>query len=265
MRGLRRRSALVVGLAALALPAAASAEDAGSVSASSGAVQATLSWQAAQYGVSDPHLTVVRAGATAFDDSPVAGSQDCAQLCSFPTLDNRPPLSVVDLDGDGEPEVLVDAFTGGAHCCSITEILRFNGTGYDLAEAGWGDPGYRLADLDRDGKPEFVSADDAFAYVFASYAMSWMPPKVFQWRAGAFTIVTKQYPALVKRDLVRLRKALRSAQRHHYETTGLIAGYTADLYLLGRAREARRYLAHAHGGRPFKRRLLSFLHKQGYR
>src|SRR3954470_20217286 len=43
---------------ALALlgPAVASADKAGSVTASGGAVQATLSWQAADFGVKDPRL-----------------------------------------------------------------------------------------------------------------------------------------------------------------------------------------------------------------
>ena len=63
------------------------------------------------------------------------------------------PLQVVDLDADGEPEVLVDAYTGGAHCCALTEILRFDGAAYAPAETTWGNFGYALKDLDGDGPP----------------------------------------------------------------------------------------------------------------
>ena len=37
------------------------------------------------------------------------------------------PVGVVvgDLDG-GEPAVILDAFTGGAHCCTYSEIFRFD-------------------------------------------------------------------------------------------------------------------------------------------
>ena len=82
MRALPRRSALIAALAALALPATAAADDAGSVSASGGPVQATLSWQAADFGVKDPHLTVVRAGATLFDGAPISGDV-CSVGCIY--------------------------------------------------------------------------------------------------------------------------------------------------------------------------------------
>jgi hypothetical protein len=253
-------------VAALALPVAADANPAGSATAAGGDVQATLTWKAAKYGVADPHLTVARAGAPAFDASPVAASKSCREGCFFAASGKRDsPLQVVDLDGDGEPEVLVDAFTGGAHCCAVTEILRFTGTGYEVAEREWGDPGYDVEDLDGDGRPEFVTADDAFAYAFTAYAFSFLPPKVLQWHAGTFTNATRRFPALVTADLSRLRKAMRSLRRHHYPTTGATAAYVADLYLLGRAKDARAHLSGASGGRPFKRSVLRFLHEHGYR
>jgi hypothetical protein len=31
---------------------------------------------------------------------------------------------VRDLDGDGEPEVLVDFYWGGVHCCFYTDVYR---------------------------------------------------------------------------------------------------------------------------------------------
>jgi hypothetical protein len=264
----RRSLALAATVAALALPSAARANPAGSATATGGDVQATLRWKAAELGVADPRLTVVRAGASAFDASPVAASPSCREGgCFFAASSGKrdAPLQVVDLDGDGEPEVLVDVFTGGAHCCAVTEILRFTGAGYEVAEHEWGDPGYDLKDLDGDGRPELVTADDAFAYVFTAYAFSFLPPKVLDWQAGAFSDVTRRFPALVTADLARLRKRMRSLRRHHYPTTGATATYVADLYLLGRAGDARRHLEGARGGRPFKRALLRFLHAHGYR
>src|SRR5262245_46897289 len=34
----------------------------------------------------------------------------------------RPSARVRDLDADGEPEVFLDTYTGGAHCCSVTHV-----------------------------------------------------------------------------------------------------------------------------------------------
>jgi hypothetical protein len=272
---LPRRSALLLALvAALALPGTAAADKAGSVTAAAGSVQATLGWQAADYGVKNPHLTVVRAGAAVFDGSPVSARRGCDEGgCIFAASGNRDsPLQVVDLDGDGEPEVLVDAFTGGAHCCALTQILRFTGTAYAPTEAFWGNTGYDLKDLDRDGRSEFVSYDDAFAAAFTSYAGSVFPPLVLDYDAavkGSLRDVTRRFPALARQNLKHALHVLGRARRQHAETQGAIAAYVADLYLLGRAREVRPYLRRARKrgdvGRGFERQLLAFLHKQGYR
>jgi hypothetical protein len=268
-------------LAALALPAAAVAGDAGSATASSGAVQATLTWKAAEYGAKDPRLLVVRAGATLFDGSPVASSDSCREGgCSYaPSGKRGGPLQVRDLNGDGEPEVLVDAYSGGAHCCALTEILGFTGSAYSTLEAFWGNTGYDLTDLDSDGRPEFVSADDAFAGAFTSYAASFFPPLVLDYDAaakGGFRDVTRGFPSLARKNMRDALHTLRQARRRHYETLGIVAAYVADLYLLGRGREARPYLRRARrrgdlrtiagpAARSFDRRLLAFLREQGYR
>jgi hypothetical protein len=275
-------AALALALALLA-PGAAGAADGGTATRAAGAVQATFTWAAAQYGNKDPHLVVTRAGAPAYDGSSIAADSPCAQPeggCIFAASGKRDaPLQVVDLDADGEPEVLVDAYTGGAHCCALTEILRFNGTTYAPFEASWGNIGYELKDLDADGRPEFVTADDAFSYAFSSYAGSFHPPLVLHFDAaakGSFTDVTRRFPALARKNMKDALHALARARRGHYETLGAVSAYVADLYLLGRGREVRPYLQRARkrgdlrnatGRAPksFDRQLLAFLHKQGYR
>ena len=284
MRARRPRRALLAAASlalALVAPGVASAADGGSATASAGAVQATLTWAAAQYGNKDPHLVVTRAGAPAFDGSPVVAGSACSEDgCVYAASGKRDaPLQVVDLDADGEPELLVDAYTGGAHCCALTEILRFNGTAYTTFEASWGNIGYELKDLDADGRPDFVTADDAFSYAFSSYAGSYHPPLVLDYDAtakGSFSDVTRRFPALARKNAKDALHTLARARRQHFETLGAVSAYVADLYLLGRGREVRPYLARArkrgdlrnatgHAPRSFDRQLLAFLHKQGYR
>jgi hypothetical protein len=224
---------------------------------------------------------VSRAGATVFDGSPIAAGSPCGEDgCVFAASGRRDaPLQVVDLDADGEPEVLVDAYTGGAHCCAQTEILRFDGTTYTPVETSWGNIGYELKDLDGDGRPDFVSADDAFSYAFSSFGGSFHPPLVLDYDAtakGLFRDITRRFPALVRKNAKDALHALARARRTHFETLGPVAAYVADLYLLGRGREVRPYLARARkrgdlrnasgrAPRGFDRQLLAFLHKQGYR
>jgi hypothetical protein len=285
VRALRPRSALSGAALALALglvtPGAASAADGGTATASAGAVAATFTWAAAQYGNKDPHLVVTRAGVPAFDGSPVVAASPCSEDgCIYAASGKRDtPLQLVDLDADGEPEVLVDAFTNGAHCCALTEILRFDGATYAPFEAAWGNLGYDLKDLDGDGRPEFVTADDAFSYAFSSFAGSFHPPLVLDYDVtakGSFSDVTRRFPALARKNAKDALHTLARARRQHFETLGAVSAYVADLYLLGRGREVRPYLARARkrgdlrnatGGAPrsFDRQLLAFLHKQGYR
>jgi hypothetical protein len=281
----RRRSALgaavAAALALAALPGPTSADDAGSLTASAGAVQATLSWNAAKFGVADPRLVIARGGQTLFDASPVAASDSCSEgYCSFLASGKRKSaLQVVDLNGDGEPEVLVDAYSGGAHCCALTEILAFNGTGYGVTEAYWGNTGYELQDLDADGKPELVGFDDAFAGAFSSFAASFFPPRVVDYdpsAEGALRAVTDHFVALIRRNQRQALHALKRARRQHYETLGIVAAYVADMYLLGDHDAVRPYLKRARkrgdlrtisgrAPRSYERRLLAFLKKQGYR
>jgi len=284
MKALRPRKGPLAGAwlaLALVLPGVASAADGGSATASAGATQATLTWAAAEFGNKDPHLVVSRAGAAVFDASPVAAGSPCSEDgCVFAASGKRDaPLQVVDLDADGEPEVLVDAYTGGAHCCAQTEILRFDGTTYAPVETSWGNIGYELKDLDGDGRPEFVSADDAFSYAFSSFGGSFHPPLVLDYDAtakGLFRDVTRRFPALARKNAKDALHALARARRTHFETLGPVSAYVADLYLLGRAREVRPYLARARkrgdlrtasgrAPRSFDSKLLAFLHQQGYR
>jgi hypothetical protein len=274
-------TAVAVAGALAALPGAASADDAGSVTASAGQVQATLTWGKAKFGVADPRLVIVRAGATLFDGSPVAGSDSCGDgYCSFLASGKRKSaLQVVDLNGDGEPEVLVDAYSGGAHCCALTELAAFNGTGYAVQELFWGNTGYELQDLDGDGKPELVGYDDAFAGAFSSYAASFFPPRVVDYDPavnGGLRDVTDHFVALIRKNQRQALHALKRARRQHYETLGIVAAYVADFYLLGDPGHVRPYLERARkrgdlrtfngrAPRSFERRLLAFLKKQGYR
>lgn len=156
---------------------------------------------------------------------------------------DQPSLFVRDLDGDGEPEVLLDLYSGGAHCCFSSRIYRYDATQarYRVSRHFWGDPAYRLRDINRDGKPEFVTSDDRFAYRFASFASSGMPIQLWSYRAGKFTNVTRRFPKLVARDSTRQWRSY-LGNRKDGETRGFLAAWAADEYSLGRGRKVQRTL-----------------------
>ncbi|HWI71249.1 MAG TPA: hypothetical protein VNT55_04800, partial [Baekduia sp.] len=189
----------------------ASANDAGSITHTAGAVSATLEWDKADYGVANPRLFVVRAGIR-YD---LTIADICEEGCIVVPDDDPADasgssmLKVADLDGDGEPEVLVDTFSGGGHCCLTARLLTWNGTGYTPKDMGYGDVGYQLKDADGDGRPELVGQDPRFSAVFTAFAASAFPPAVFHVDHGAFVDVTTEFPKLIRADAASRLKDLR--------------------------------------------------------
>jgi subtilisin-like proprotein convertase family protein len=250
------------------------------VRAARGRVAADLSFRESNNSFSDLRIAIRRNGLLVLA-APV--SRFACRGCSvsgFDALASPRPLAVRDLDGDGEPEVLVDLYTGGAHCCFYTVILRHEGGAYRGTVALWGDPGYTLRDLDGNSRPEFVTADDRFAYEFTSYAASFLPVQVKSYDHGTLADVTPRFPSLVRADASYLRgEYVKARGDRQNDLRGLLAAWLADEYRLGRADEGWKRIeaAYRHGelsaprvdplwpaGRKYVRALHAFLVKTGY-
>jgi len=187
---------------------------------------------------------------------------------------------VRDLDADREPEVVLDVYTGGAHCCTESLIYRYVPAtrSYRRSVHGWGNAGYRIVDLDRDGRPELQTADDRFAYAFTSFAGSVFPLQIRRFQHGRMLDVTRRFPGPVARDADGLWRAyLRARRDRANDLRGLLAAWLADMYLLGRGEEGWRALelAYRRGelsraedgwprGRAYLRALRAFLRRTGY-
>ena len=181
-------------------------------------------------------------------------------------------LEVVDRDGDGDPEVLLNLYSGGAHCCFSTRIYSFtrNPPHYTALLHDWGNPGYRLEDLDHDGKLELVTGDDRFAAVFTSFAASRLPPRIFRFSAGGLEDVTRSFPAFLEKDSNEVWAAFQQLSPKDStgnDVRGLAAAYVADEYLLGRGSEGWRRVLEAYkkpDRKKFFADLTAHLAKTGY-
>jgi hypothetical protein len=261
---------LVTVLAALAPAAIADTQ-----SAASGTVAATLSYDHAPESLTYENLllTITRDGTQALSGDPSFG--DCqSPYCAPGGFTDRGSVFVRDLDADGEPEVVVDLFTGGAHCCFVSRFYRWDGTTYVSSDRNFGDPGYKLADLDADGVQELITADYRFGYAFSAFAYSLMPVRIYDLRAGSWSLVTKRFPQRIRSDAAAAWKVFRKAGRQG-EPRGAIAAWAADELMLGRRVSATRTLRRlaSHGRLPgdfphsqpkFVRNLLRFLARRGY-
>jgi subtilisin-like proprotein convertase family protein len=202
-----------------------------------GAVSADLTYRESNSSYRDLRITIRRHGKVSFI-TPInrIACKDCS-VSGISTIMGQ-PLRIADLDGDGEPEVLVDLYTGGAHCCWVTLFLRWDGRTYRSTPHLWGDPSYDLSDLDHDGRPELVSADDRFAYAFTYYAASALPIQIWRYDHGTLTDVTSSYPALVRKDAATLWQGyLQTRTQKGSDERGVLAAWLADEYRLGLADE----------------------------
>lgn len=223
-----------------------------------GNVRVEISYQGGDFCVTDARarIRIIRGGQTLLN-------QPTQVECRLSEVRVR------DLDGNREPEVLVNFFTGGAHCCTISRIYRYdpNQRRYRSIDTSWGHTGYKLEDLDRDGVPEFNSADNRFAYKFSSFAGSGFPIQIWQYRQGRMIDVTRRYPNLVRRDANNWWQRYIESRNQGYESKGSLAAYLADKYLIGEEKDGWERVQQAYkesDRQQFFSELRSFLRETGY-
>ena len=218
---------------------------------SSGQVTAALTYNYSKtvngvYEFSRLHVTIERAGARLVD-------QDLGENAGWPASGaqrGESSVTVRDLDGDGEPEVLVDLYSGGANCCWYSDSFRF-----DAAQNGYSARTlrpmtsfpYTLKDFDRDGHVEFRTADYRFAYKYGSNVDTPRPLRIFDWDAGNLVDVTRRFPALAAADAADTYKGyLRYRKVKGANVRGLLAAYLASSYNANNGRVAWRRVVAAY-------------------
>lgn len=170
-------------------------------------------------------------------EAPVPRAGESAR---FDFVKSESPAIVVDLEGDRQPEILLDFYTGGAHCCYYTVIYGYqpDTEEYAAIKHWWHNSYYNLVNLNNEGNLEFKSADDSFSYAFGPYATSFRPLQIWQYRQGKMIDVTRDFPKQVYSDSSRLyqifeeNKEQCNAQKWGGCHEGLLAAYLATKYLL---------------------------------
>lgn len=285
-------SALALTACLVAAPAAAAQDEPKpgprQETASVGSVTATLDYvMASFFEATDIRLSIMRDGAAAVVEG--ANLTNPCRECAGAPVGGRDSsmksLTLRDLTGDGDPEVVVDLYTGGAHCCWVMAVFGWDParSAYRRVVRNWGDPGFRIADLAAAPGAEILSADGSFAYAFCAYACSAMPGQVFRYQDFRLVNVTKEFPARIRREIRELRSSLRDIRRQpkddRFALKGILPALCADLYLLRRGAECRRDLSVAlrrgelsrdqadigPSGRRYVRQVLGFLKRTGYR
>ncbi|WP_404787096.1 hypothetical protein [Altericista sp. CCNU0014] len=143
-------------------------------------------------------------------------------------------VELKDLDRNAAPEVVVSTYTGGAHCCTEYTIHGWQKSKFTTAETGPLDSGGgQFQDLDGNGTLEFLSVDNAFLYAFDSYAGSFPPTRIYEYKAGKLVNTTRQYPKVLRARAWEMYKTLQQNPKEAASFNGVLAGYVAQKVLLG--------------------------------
>jgi hypothetical protein len=145
-----------------------------------------------------------------------------------------------DLDRDAEPEAIADLTTGGERRRLRSHIVHWlpDERRHRRIIHDWGRAGYRTADLNRDRRPEFISADDRLRFGVPARALR-MPIRIHAYRSGRMIEVTRAFPARVRADMAGHWRAIAALGRAGAPTRAAAAAYLADAHLLGVAKTAR--------------------------
>jgi len=228
----------------------------------------------------NPHLQIAQDGRVVYDQ-PIESAW-CGKQCLPNVIAGaRTVIHIVHLQPSGPPSVVLDLYSGGAHCCMIEQVYSFktNSTTIERTEYNFGDPGVRLVKLGAGGSFDMLTADDVFAYAFTDYAASGLPIEILSFASGRFHDVTRSFPSLIAKDAVQWMSAFRDqASTNYQDSVGVVAAWAADEDMLGHSAAVASFLANqakaghlnsalspvTSSGEKFVVALQKFLHQHGY-
>lgn len=145
-------------------------------------------------------------------------------------------IAIGPLTRGGAASVIVETYTGGAHCCMHVAVALREGARFRMVDLGaWDGDGVDWPkDVSGDGVADFRFVDNTFLYAFGSYADSWAPPLIMNIRGGKGVDVSTEpaFRALFAADMTAARKACFAVEPNF--AGGPCAGYLADAARLGR-------------------------------
>jgi hypothetical protein len=158
-------------------------------------------------------------------------------------------LCILAFQREQYPGVMIEGFTGGAHCCEQPVIYLFNKTSnryvkvLDMSPIDFQDP--HAYDANGGFVPKVVgdrvllrTSDGQFAYAFDCYACSALPIVLDSVGAGGLTDVTGQERALVVTDARTIWQGAQARVSTTHAPFGLLPAWVADECALGRGATA---------------------------
>jgi hypothetical protein len=152
------------------------------------------------------------------------------------------------------PGVMIEGFTGGAHCCQVPVIYLFNSAQNRYVKVVDMSPYHYVYSSPFDSNQGFIpmvtgkkvllkTGDDRFAYAFGCYACSAVPLALYSVDVFGLADATMQHRSIVAADAQSLLKVAEKAtttesSSQPYSPFGFLAPWVADECSLGRGAKA---------------------------
>jgi hypothetical protein len=138
------------------------------------------------------------------------GGRELVRLTDGAPRDYATRIGLFPFLGREGKQLVVEQYTGGAHCCTVYHVYDLGAelrTLFDGGEFGIDEIGedMRVVDVDGDGRYEFTLDVMAFDYFMTSHANSVFPTAVFAYdeRAGKYVSSNKKFSAYLLRGVAR--------------------------------------------------------------
>lgn len=146
-------------------------------------------------------------------------------------------VKLVELDSSNQtPEIVLDSYSGGAHCCTSTAALvEQYDSSWRTVDLGTGDgEGINFEDVNGDGVSEIITYDDSFLYAFSDYASSISPIKIGTLTGSVVTDITHRSD--LRHRLIQSLRGLEFIAKQSpslWSENGFLAGWVATATVAG--------------------------------
>ncbi len=141
---------------------------------------------------------------------------------------SAPPPQPLDLDHDGAEDLLIQNFSGGAHCCYSYQLFSLGKTLKNLGSIRLLDCGEHLTleDLNQDGALEILACNPSFTYLpKIPYAESPFPPMVFKIEQDRWVNQDAQHPKVFYSDIEERKKELAANSDNRSDLLQIVLDY----------------------------------------
>jgi hypothetical protein len=121
-------------------------------------------------------------------DKVILREEDGDYNISLDRKDSNLPEPGKDITGDGLPDLVIEVYSGGAHCCFEYLILSLGEEVKKLDRISGGNSSFEFKDLNGDGIYEAIGNDDTFAYWETSYVESPMPGVILKFDGKKYVV-----------------------------------------------------------------------------